>query len=157
MPRFRKSKASRNTPAPTSTSPAELVKKGDSGALATLSAGIALSIGSATDGPGGTSGDTTAVRGPDAILKTTYSAVRMAVEITKESSDLCLPLKAVVGAVFALMKNYDVRMSRPRTKHVLILFLVPVLANNGQCGENEGCRAEGAVAVWRACLSCKRR
>jgi len=131
MRRFRKSKAPADTPAPTSTSPAELVKRGDSGALATLSAGIALSIGSATDSTGGTSSDTTTVRGTDAILKTTYSAVRMAVEITKESSDLCLPLKAIVGAMFALMKNYDVRVSRPRTKHILILFLVPILANDG--------------------------
>jgi len=32
----------------------------------------------------------------------------MAVEITKESSDMFLPLKAVAGALSALMKNYDV-------------------------------------------------
>ena len=43
--------------------------------------------------------------------KTAYSAVRMAVEVTKESSDLFLPLKAVVGAVSILMKNYDVSAS----------------------------------------------
>jgi len=108
MPRFRKSKAPAKIPAPAPTSPTELIKKGDSGALATLSAGIALSIGSPSDDARGTSSGGTTVRGTDAILKTTYSAVRMAVEITKESSDLCLPLKAVVGAVFALMKNYDV-------------------------------------------------
>ena len=32
----------------------------------------------------------------------------MAVEIAKESSDLFLPLKAVVGALSVLIKNYDV-------------------------------------------------
>jgi hypothetical protein len=31
----------------------------------------------------------------------------MAVEITKESSDMCLPLKAVVGALSVLIRNYD--------------------------------------------------
>ena len=108
MPRFRKSKAPANISAPVSKSPTELVKKGDSGVLATLSAGIALSIGSPSDDVRGTSSGGTTVRGIDAVLKTTYSAVRMAVEITKESSDLCPPLKAVVGAVSALMKNYDV-------------------------------------------------
>jgi hypothetical protein len=37
----------------------------------------------------------------------------MAVEIAKESSDMFLPLKAVVGAVSILMKNYDVSASGP--------------------------------------------
>ena len=37
-----------------------------------------------------------------------YSAARMAVEITKESSDMFLPVKAVVGAISVLVKNYDV-------------------------------------------------
>jgi len=32
----------------------------------------------------------------------------MAVEIAKESSDMFLPLKAVVGALTILLKNYDV-------------------------------------------------
>jgi len=36
----------------------------------------------------------------------------MAVEIAKESSDMFLPLKAVVGALAVLIKNYDVS-SRP--------------------------------------------
>jgi hypothetical protein len=42
--------------------------------------------------------------------KTAYGAARMAVEITKESSDMFLPLKAVVGALSVLIKNYDVRL-----------------------------------------------
>ena len=32
----------------------------------------------------------------------------MAVEIAKESSDMFLPLKAVVGALSVLIQNYDV-------------------------------------------------
>ena len=41
--------------------------------------------------------------------RTAYGAARIAVEIAKESSDLFLPLKAVVGALSVLMKNYHVR------------------------------------------------
>ena len=36
----------------------------------------------------------------------------MAVEVTKESSDMFLPLKAVVGALSVLIKNYDVQYPR---------------------------------------------
>ena len=108
MRNFRKSKA------PADTSPAELVKKKDSRVLATLSAGIALSIGSTPDDTYGTPSDGTTVQGMDAIRQTTYAIARMVVETTKESSDLFLPLKAVVGAMSVLMKNYDVSMSRSR-------------------------------------------
>jgi hypothetical protein len=41
----------------------------------------------------------------------------MAVEITKESSDMFLPLKAVVGALSVLIKNYDVQ-SPPASRHI---------------------------------------
>jgi len=131
MHNLRKSKVPADIPAPTSTSPVELVKKKDPGALATLSAGIALSIGSPSDDSRDTPGDGAAVQGTDAVVQTTYAAVRMAVEIAKESSDLCLPLKAVVGAISALMKNYDVSMSCSRTECIFILFLFPALANSG--------------------------
>lgn len=40
--------------------------------------------------------------------KTAYGAARMAVEIANASSDMFLPLKAVVGALSVLIKNYDV-------------------------------------------------
>jgi hypothetical protein len=40
--------------------------------------------------------------------KTAYAAARMAVEIANASSDMFLPLKAVVGALSVLLKNYDV-------------------------------------------------
>jgi len=35
----------------------------------------------------------------------------MIVNITKESSDMLLPLKAVVGALSVLIKNYDVSIT----------------------------------------------
>ena len=109
---LRKSKPSADTPAPTTTLPAELVQKlasrKDPKALAATSSTIALSINSAFSDIRGMSGDGPTVQGKDEIRQTAYAAVRMAVEITKESSDLCPPLKAVVGAMSALMKNYDV-------------------------------------------------
>ena len=43
--------------------------------------------------------------------RTAYTAARIAVEIAKESADSFLPLKATVGAVSALIKNYDVSAS----------------------------------------------
>ena len=157
MHHLRKPKAPADIPVSTSISPAELVKKKDSGALATLSAGIALSIGSPSTDTRGPSGDGTTVQGMDAIRQTTYAIARMVVETTKESSDLCLPLKAVVGAMSVLMKNYDVSVSYSQTEHSLILLLFPALANGRECREYEGYRAESAVTVRCACLSCKRR
>ena len=44
----------------------------------------------------------------ESAWKTTYGAARIAIETVKESSDLFLPLKAVVGALSVLIKNYDV-------------------------------------------------
>ena len=46
----------------------------------------------------------------DSAWQTAYSTARMAVDIAKESSDLFLPLKAVVGALSVLIKNYDVSL-----------------------------------------------
>jgi len=53
----------------------------------------------------------------------------MVVEIAKESSDMFLPLKAVVGAMTALMKNYDVGGSYSWAKHTLIIDVSLVSAN----------------------------
>ena len=112
---LRKSKPSADTPALIPTPSAEVVReftsRKDFKALAATSSAIALSINSAFSDTYGPSSDDATVQGTDAIRQTTYAAVRMAVEIAKESSDLCLPLKAVVGAVFALMKNYDVSIA----------------------------------------------
>jgi len=120
----------------TPTSPTELVQKltslpqGDPRALATSSAAIALSIASSFYDTGDASGDGATFRRREAGWQTTYGTVRMAIEIAKESSDMFLPLKAVVGAMSALMKNYDVSVkSRLPTEHHLILFPTP--ANDG--------------------------
>lgn len=44
----------------------------------------------------------------ESAWKTAYSTARMVVDVTKESSDMFLPLKTVVGALSFLIKNYDV-------------------------------------------------
>jgi hypothetical protein len=109
---FHKSKPSAGAPTQIPTPSAKLVRRlasrRDPKTLGATSSTIALSINSALSDIRDTSSDGAAVQGMDEIGKTAYAAVRMAVEITKESSDLFLPLKAVVGAVSALMKNYDV-------------------------------------------------
>ena len=40
---------------------------------------------------------------------TAYEAAKIAIDIANASSDMFLPLKAVVGALSVLIKNYDVR------------------------------------------------
>lgn len=100
------------------TTPIELVEKEavrtyskskkDTKALAFSSCAIALSIVSpscdlsdaAFNGPGSSK---------ESGWRTAYGAARMAVEITKESSDMFLPLKTVVGALAVLIRNYDVK------------------------------------------------
>ena len=125
MPLFRKSKQPADMPASTLIPPVDLVQdlvsQRNSGALAASSAAIALSISSAFSDARGTSSDGTTVQGGDTGWQTAYSAVRMAVETIKESSDLCLPLNAVVGAISVLMKNYEVSESCLQTGHPLIL------------------------------------
>ena len=48
----------------------------------------------------------------DSAWQTAYSTARMVIGIAKESSDMFLPLKAVVGALSVLIKNYDVNPPR---------------------------------------------
>jgi hypothetical protein len=111
MPRLRKSKPSTDTPDSTPTLPElvqNLTSQRDFRALAASSTAIALSVGSPTYNTGDTSSDGAAVQGRHTSWQTAYAAVRVAVEITKETTDLFLPLKAVVGAVSVLIKNYDV-------------------------------------------------
>ena len=120
MPRFRRSKSSSNTSPPTPTPPTptppvklvrKLTSQRESTALAATSSAIALSISSAFSGADDTSSGGVTNQEGDTGWKTAYAAVRMAIEVTKESSDLCLPLKAVVGAMSVLTKNYDVSVS----------------------------------------------
>jgi len=76
-------------------------------ALAPSSSSIALSIDSPLCDPSDTGADE-AGSSKESGWRTAYGAARMALEIAKESSDMFLPLKAVVGALTVLIKNYDV-------------------------------------------------
>jgi len=99
-------------------------------ALAATSAAIALSIGSAFSNTHDKPGSSATAQGRDTGRQTAYDAIRMAVETVKESSDMFLPLKAVVGAISVLMKNYDVSgVSCLRVEHLLIFHLFPIPAN----------------------------
>ena len=81
------------------------------GVLAASTSAIALSIGSpssdltdtASEEPGSSK---------ESCWGTAYEAAKIAIDVAKESSDMFLPLKAVVGALSVLIKNHDVRFSR---------------------------------------------
>jgi hypothetical protein len=112
MSYLRKSKLPADVSISTSTSPAGLVQdltfQRNSKALAASSIAIALSVGSPFYVA---SSDDATVQGRNTGWRTTYAAARMAVETAKESSDMFLPLKAVVGVMSVLMNNYDVSVS----------------------------------------------
>ena len=95
--------------------------------LAATSSAIALSITPAFDD---VPNDGAADKGKDTGWRTAYAAVRMAVEVTKESSDMFLPLKAVVGAVSILMKNCDVSTFYLRAEWAFTISLYLALANS---------------------------
>ena len=163
MPRlFRKSKLPTDAPAPALRPPAKLVQnltslpQGGPAALAASSTAITLPVGSTLSNIRDPSTDGTTARGRDRGWQTAYSAAKMAVEIAKESSDMFLPLKAVVGAMSVLIKSYDVSLPRRSPEHLLMYYLFHTLANIRQCGECERDSATGTVAVWCSRLSCER-
>ena len=116
-PRFRKSKPPADIPVSIPAPPVHLVEnlgsRKDSRTLAALSAAIALSIGSASHNISETSSDNATVQEKDTGWRTAYGAAKMTVELTKESSDMFLPLKAVASAISVLIKNYDVGLFPP--------------------------------------------
>ena len=127
MHSFRKKPSPSATPTnsrpPTPTSPIEPIKKDlvtihskakDPRALAALSSAIAFSIVSPSCDPSGTGPDEPEPSN-ESGWNTAYGAARMAVEVARESSDMFLPLKAVVGALTVLIKNYDVNL--PQVPH----------------------------------------
>jgi hypothetical protein len=114
MPRLGKSKSLAD-PVPPSELVQQLASQRNYGVLAASSTAIALSIGSPLYDTGDTSSDGAGIQGRDTGWQTAYAAARMVVEITKESSDLFPPLKAVVGAVSVLIKNCDVGVPLLRT------------------------------------------
>ena len=109
----------------TPTSPAEYIKKGlatfhprakDTRALAATSSAIVLSIIPASCNPSDVASDEPESSdepgsSKESVWKTAYGAARIAVETAKESSDMCPPLKAVMGALSVFIKNYDVSSS----------------------------------------------
>ena len=106
----------RNSPSPTPTSPIQILTKQvakirskakNPRALAVSSGSIALSIGSPPPDPSDTGVDEPG-SSKESGWRTAYGAAKMAVEIANASSDMFLPLKAVVGALSVLIKNYDV-------------------------------------------------
>ena len=131
MRRLLKSKppADVSTPTPPKKLVEDLASRKDPRALAATSAAIALSIGSILYDTRDTSSDGTDVRGKGSDWHTAYGAARMAVEIANESSDMFLPLKAVVGALSVLIRNCDVSVSCSRTEQLLTFFLFPGTAN----------------------------
>ena len=116
MHRFRK-KLSSTTPIDRPPTPTNFIKKEvvraysiakNPGVLAASSSSIALSICSSPRDPSDVGGDDLEST-KESGWRTAYGAARMAIEVTKESSDMFLPLKAVVGALSVLIKNYDVQ------------------------------------------------
>lgn len=83
-------------------------KTKDPKALATSSGAIALSVGSTSCDPS----DNEASPSRGSHWRTAYETARLAVDIAKESSDMFPPLKAVVGALAVLIKNYDVKFNQ---------------------------------------------
>jgi len=109
MHHFRKSRPS----AP--TTPAELVRtlapQRDLRTLAAAASVIALSTTSAFVDTRDVPSDGPADHVRDTDWRTTHATVRMALDLTKESSDMLLPLKATIGGVSALIRNFEVSMS----------------------------------------------
>ena len=122
---FRK-KASSSSSTPTRSRsltpppPAEYIKgqlatfyprRKDRRTLAASSSAIALSFISPSCDPNDTMPD-----GPnsskDSSWKTVYGMAKITVDTVKESSDMCPPLKAVVGVLSVLIKNCDVCRSQ---------------------------------------------
>ena len=103
----------------------------DSKALIASSTGIALSIGSPFSSTSEMSSDGATAQGRASCWKTAYGAARMAVGIAKESSDMFLPLKAVIGALSVLIENYDVSTYCSRAGRFLIFCLFHTPANIG--------------------------
>lgn len=93
-------------------------------------------------------------RPTDSAWEAAYSTARMLVGITKESSDMFLPLKAVVGALSVLIKNYDCESHPSHSKAIVLMFCVP--ANREQCNADGRDRGEGDVPLEYTPFSSRR-
>ena len=110
-----------NTPPPTPAPPTiEPGKQGhtairppvkDLSVLAASTSAIALSFASPPCDSADTALDETG-SSQESHWGTAYEAAKMAIDFANASSDMFLPLKAVVGALSVLIKNYDVSCPR---------------------------------------------
>ena len=64
--------------------------------------------------------------------RTAYRAAKLAVDIANASSDMFLPLKAVVGALSVLLQNYDVSTPKLIVPSTAENFVQQHIANAGQ-------------------------
>ena len=88
----------------------------------------------------------------ESAWKTAYGTAKMAFEIANASSDMFLPLKAVVGALSVFIRNYDVSplwVSHP------VGFLPFPVANQRQCGSDQRSRKKDSVASWDTQIPCR--
>ena len=117
--RHPRKKSPSNSGPPTPTPPVEYIKRElptffprdkDTRALAASSSAIALSIVSVSYNPSDVASDEPG-SSKESVWRTAYGAARIAVETAKESSDMCPPLKAVMGALSVLIRNCDVSSS----------------------------------------------
>ena len=90
----------------------------------------------------------------ESILRVAYGGAKIAIDIVKESSDMFLPLKAVVGAVAVLIKNFDVR--RPQVSYPINRSRFSA-ANRCQHATDQGHRRKDTVTRWGARCSDSRR
>ena len=77
------------------------------GALAASTSAIALSVASPACDPTDTTLDEPGSP-RESCWGTAYETAKIAIDIANASSDMFLPLKAIVGALSVLIKNYDV-------------------------------------------------
>jgi hypothetical protein len=135
-----------NDPPPTPTSPiVEYLKQElatfyprtkDTRALAASSSAIALSIASPSCDPIDAALDELR-SSKESGWRTAYRAAKIAVDIANASSDMFLPLKAVVGALSVLLENYDVSTPKALTPPANYRFLQQHTANVEQLREIE--------------------
>ena len=78
----------------------------DPRALVASSSALALTIASTSRDPADTAPNEPG-SSKESVWKAAYGMARMSVEIANASSDMFLPLKAVVGALSVLINNYD--------------------------------------------------
>ena len=157
MPRFRKkhSSSTRPTHNPPPASTPQIVTEPieqdltttnpqveDRKALAASTSATPLPIAS----PPGDSADTTLDEpgsSKESHWGTAYEAAKIAIDIANASSDMFLPLKAVVGALSVLIKNYDVRFPRVFRPIEFSSFLA---ANCRQRGPDQRDRGKGSIS-----------